>query len=98
MKFYLGLLVGMFLNTTLSYVMSHNFKTPKYEVGACLSNGLYFEKITGIRYGDITHSIKYETTAYFGDGKSDRRLTTTDTWIAEENYVKVSETNCQERK
>ena len=71
---------------------------PKYKVDDCLSNGLYFEKITGIRYGKVLKKAKYETVGihrYNGKFYESTAPDTVDSWIADESWTLVDPKLCE---
>jgi hypothetical protein len=100
--FVLGLVLGLVLGIAGHglYLEAEytTFNKPKYELGDCLSNGLYFEKVTEIRKSKVFGmNPMYVTDTYFADGHRGPP-STTDTWIADKDYVQVNWTNCVVRK
>lgn len=47
--FYCGILCGILGNSIYTHYKYTTFAVPKYQIGDCLDNGLYLEKITDIR-------------------------------------------------
>lgn len=92
----LGCLLGVCSTNIYINLKYTNFAIPKYKVGDCLSNGLYFEKISEIRKRNVFVEALYVTDLYIG-GKN-RSPDTTPTWIVDETYIQVAEANCTEKK
>lgn len=65
----------------------------KYKVGDCLSNGLYFERITEIRKGTVIKEAKYVMLPTIQGHLS--APDTTAAWIVDEGHVLVNERNCK---
>jgi len=94
MKLLAGIIIGLSLANIYSTFKYTTLEVPKYKVGDCLSNGMYFEKIVGIRQILRKMSSRYETIAYFG-GTIGIRPDTTETWIVDENYTLVEPSRCR---
>lgn len=95
--FVLGIICGVV--TTRIYLEERytTFNKPEYSVGDCLSNGLYFESITEIRKSKFGMDPMYVTDTYFPNNKRGKPETT-ETWIADKDYVNVDPKNCTVRK
>lgn len=94
-------ILGVWFGVAAAHIYNHykytTFKVPKYKIGACLSNGLYFEKIAEIRKGELFGSdALYVTDTYFENARRDSRSSTVQTWIADQNYVSVDSLYCGE--
>lgn len=68
----------------------------KHDIGTCLSNGLFYEKITDIKHHTILQEPIYVMEIWMKGKKS--LPTTVEAWIADNSYVKVDTENCRERK
>lgn len=83
-------IVGFGLYNNLKYT---TFNKPAYNVGDCLSNGLYYEKITEIRKDHVLSEMVYITIPYIL-GKISAPSSVT-TWIADVRYIKIALSNCE---
>lgn len=90
--------IGMGVSGTQLYnnLRYTTFNVPAYQVGDCISNGLFFEQIVEIRKKKYTSAALY-VTKYYQNGRL-TQVGTTETWIADTSYVKVNPENCKERK
>jgi hypothetical protein len=68
------------------------FTQTKHLVGTCLSNGLYFEKITGIRYSEVRGQASYELSPTINGRVSAPDVT--EAWLVDESYTVVNPKNC----
>jgi hypothetical protein len=96
--FVLGLLLGIVGHSIFVKLEYTVFNKPKYQVGDCLSNGLFFQKVLSIRKSTFGLNPRYVTDTYFSDHNRDARPDTTETWIADQDYVKVDSVNCTSGK
>jgi hypothetical protein len=64
----------------------------KYDIGTCLSNGLYFEKVVDIKTSSVLREKKYvmETTINGRRSLPDVTLA----WIVDDSYTVVNDRNC----
>lgn len=92
-NFTFGLFLGFVLSTS-TILFSTYYSSPKYAVGTCFSNGLYFEKIIEIRK-PLGRSPLYVMDSYIQGKKS--LPDTIQAWIVDKNYVEVNVKNCSER-
>lgn len=65
----------------------------KFRIGDCLSNGLFYERITDIRYSVVLDKTNYELSPTI-DGKIGAPSTTA-VWIVDDTYVKINPVNCK---
>lgn len=87
----LGFNIGLGTVTAVKIVKDTYFNKAKYEVGDCLSNGLFPERILEIRNTRIG-------LIYITIGTIDGKLTLPNnvyTWIADENWSKVDNRYCK---
>lgn len=64
----------------------------KYDVGTCLSNGLYFERIKDIKTSKVLREKKYVMESTINGRRSLPDVVST--WIVDDSYTVVNDKNC----
>jgi hypothetical protein len=91
-NFFIGLYIGVLLSIIGNLALKQYYKSQhKYEVGDCVSNGLFVQRITAIKFSDILWESSYELI-----GTINGKLVypdSTASWIVD-RYVQVNKANC----
>lgn len=98
----LGLLMGISLGSSGTTIINHyrftTFHVPKFKVGDCLGNGLFFQKVLEVKKYSALKEALYMTKSYFACGRTNDNVDAVETWIADNRYTKVDDKNCKEKK
>lgn len=87
---YIGLVIGSLSGGFVPRLMAKN--EVRYAIGDCLSNGLYYERVTSIRYSKLSFEAIYDLVPTIQG-----RLAapdSTDAWIVHDSYVLVAKKHC----
>jgi len=86
--------LGSFFGASMSeLVINHLPKMQaKYAVGTCLSNGLYFERITDIKTSTVLREKRYVMESTINGRRS--LPDSISSWIVDDSYNVVNSKNC----
>ena len=97
-----GLLLGLYIGAAGHYLYTNLkftiFAVPKYQVGDCLDNGLFYMKVLEIKKSSYITEAVYVTQNYHIIGKQlySGNYDTTDISYIDYRYVKISNKYCGE--
>jgi len=90
--FLLGFLLGGVAANLIRGLEHRSFTEPLYSRNSCLSNGLFYQKVTGVRKDDYFGDKLYEMRNY--DKGRVIGVDTVAVWVADRNFTEADISNC----
>jgi hypothetical protein len=98
----MGIVAGVAVHSIYLNYKYTTFAVPLYKTGDCLSNGLFFESVIGIRKSFVLgpnyvlDAVRYHSVPRTAQYHPVPR--TVDVWIVDRSWVRVDPTFCEKQK